>query len=241
MSWNRNARRGAACSQLRFVAHEAGELCQCICDALGLGGRRIGIDDGCDGHGGDGHGGLGRDDRDDGSRLDRRVLGLGGCEERHGAVRHLVLVDTAAFASLAHMKCAPKSGVRLAFVSSVWDVSRAAEGLRGLHSVSVVVGAESSKRSVLRCVRGEGRFVYAALVEVARLTGLDTVHVFGIDAGVIGAYLDFNAAECDANTVTVLASGADWRVAWSSTGGHTRARACHADNLFSTRPVLSSK
>ena len=215
MSWNGNARRGAACSQLRFVAHEAGELCQCICDALGLGG-------------------LGRDDV---YGLDRRVLG-GGCEERDGAVRHLVLVDTAAFASLAHMKCAPKSGVRLAFVSSVWDVSRAAEGLRGLHSVSVVVGAESSKRSVLRCVRGEGRFVYAALVEVARLTGLDTVHVFGIDAGVIGAYLDFNAAECDTRPVTVLASGADWSVAWSSTGGHTRAQACHADALFSTRPVL---
>jgi hypothetical protein len=208
---------GVACSQLSFLVNEAGALCQCICDAVGYGSNcnngivEYLIEDGID------------DGRDD------------------GAVRHLVLVDKAAFANRAAMKCVPKSGVRLAFVSSVWDVSRAAEGLRNLRSVSVVVGAESSKRSVLRCGGSEGKFVYAALVEIARLTELDTVYVYGIDEGAIAAYLDFNPDECDKRAVTVIASGADWEVAWSSTGNLTRAQASHEDNLFSTRPVLSGK
>ncbi len=203
---------GVACSQLGFLVNEAGALCQCICDAVGYGSN-------CN----------------DGT-VEYRID-----DGRDEWVRHLVLVDKAAFANRAAMKCVPKSGVRLAFVSSVWDVLRAAEGLRDLHSVSVVVGAESSKRSVLRCGGSEGKFVYAALVEVARLTELDTVYVYGIDEGAIAAYLDFNPDECDKRAVTVVASGADWGVAWCSTGNPTRAQASHEDSLFSTRPVLLGK
>ena len=159
------------------------------------------------------------------------TLGLG--DER---VRHLVLVDTAAYASREAMEAIgarPRAGVRLAFVTSVWDVSRAVAGLRDLQSVSVVVGAESSKRAVLRCGKAEGRFVYAALVEAARMVGLDTVHVLGIDAGAIAAFLDFKRDDDADTAVTILASGADWKVTWSSTGQRpTRAQARHADMLF---------
>ena len=164
------------------------------------------------------------------------TLGLGSLGLGDERVRHLVLVDTAAYASREAMEAVgarPRSGVRLAFVTSVWDVSRAVAGLRDLQSVSVVVGAESSKRAVLRCGKAEGRFVYAALVEAARMVGLDTVHVLGIDAGAIAAFLDFKRDDDADTAVTILASGADWKVMWSSTGQRpTRAQARHADMLF---------
>lgn len=203
--------RAPSCCQLRFVAQEAGALCQCLCDAIGYG-------------------------RDDDDEWDDAIDDRAERVDDSGAVRHLVLVDKAAFASSAAMGRA-KSGVRVAFVSSVWDVSRAVGTLRDLRSVSLVVGAESSKKSVLRCDKKEGKLVYAALVEVARLARLRAVYVFGIDKGSIAAYLADDGLDDEA--VTVLASGEDWTITWSSdkAAAVTLAQEGHADSLFATRPA----
>jgi hypothetical protein len=207
----RRRNSGPSCCQLRFVAQEAGSLCQCLSDALGYGGN-----DATD---------EGRDDVD--------------CVDAIDEVRHLVLVDKAAFAS--NLGARAKRGVRVVFVSSVWDVSRAVGTLRGLRSVSLVVGAEASKRSVLRCDKKEGKLVYAALVEVARLARLRAVYVLGIDKGSIAAYLDLKTADdgLDDEDVTVFASGEDWKVTWSSNKAAevTLAQEGHADTVFATRPV----
>lgn len=215
--------RAPSCCQLRFLAQEAGSLCQCVSNVIGFGVGSI---------------------ADFGKREDD---GGESCDEDDGAdeVRHLVLVDKAAFASsVALGKARTKSGVRLAFVASVWDVSRAVGALRNLLSVSLLVSAESSKKSVLKCDSTDGKFVYAALVEMARVAHLRTVYVFGIDKSVVSTYLDFKSAEGkDDKDVTVLAADEKWAVAWSSDEGKeiTMAQVKHAEiHLFETKPVFAA-
>ena len=224
--------RAPSCCQLRFLAQEAGSICQCVSNVIGFGVGSIAD--------------FGKR-KDDGSESCDEVDGSESSDEDDGAdeVRHLVLVDKAAFASSAALgKARTKSGVRLAFVASVWDVSRAVGALRNLLSVSLLVSAESSKKSVLKCDSKDGKFVYAALVEMARLAQLRAVYVFGIDESVVPTYLDFKSAEGkDDKDVTVLAAEENWKVAWSSDEGKeiTTAQVKHAEiHLFETKPVFAA-
>jgi hypothetical protein len=84
---------------------------------------------------------------------------------------------------------------------------------------------------MLQCTKRDGRLVYAALVEAARLTRLRSVYVLGIDESSISAYLDYDDAS---NAPTVLAATDDWKVVWSSkkSAELTRAQERHVDSLF---------